>query len=173
MYIVSRCLLGVNCKYNGGNNRNDEVIRFCETHSCFDVCPETAGGLKSPRVPSELTESNDAKGAEPADGGAVAMRGKYFKVIDSEGTDVTANFVSGAARSYWDAIPEAERRGEPVEGAILKANSPSCGCGEVYDGTFTGRLTEGDGVFTALLKNNDITVATEKNFKEVFRDAIK
>ncbi len=126
MYIVSGCLLGHNCKYNGGNNRNEDVIDFCRGHSYCVVCPETEGGLPMPRPPAEY-----------ADG----------RVIDKEGRDVTKAFERGAEISLERAIREAEKLGEPIDGAILKANSPSCGSGQIYDGTFTGTLTAGYGCF--------------------------
>ena len=125
MYIVSGCLLGHNCKYNGGNNRNEDVIDFCRGHSYCVVCPETEGGLPMPRPPAEY-----------ADG----------RVIDKEGRDVTKAFERGAEISL----------------EILKANSPSCGSGQIYDGTFTGTLTAGYGCFAGKLRDRGITVISEK-----------
>jgi uncharacterized protein YbbK (DUF523 family) len=84
------------------------------------------------------------------------------KVIDREGRDLTQAFRDGAILSWNRAQREAEKAGEPIEGAILKANSPSCGSGMIYDGSFSGTLVPGDGVFAALLKENDIKVITEK-----------
>lgn len=141
MYIVSGCLLGHNCKYNGGNNRNEDVIDFCRGHSYCVVCPETEGGLPMPRPPAEY-----------ADG----------RVIDKEGRDVTKAFERGAEISLERAIREAEKLGEPIDGAILKANSPSCGSGQIYDGTFTGTLTAGYGCFAGKLRGRGITVISEK-----------
>lgn len=141
MYIISACLLGENCKYNGGNNRCRWVMNFAEQHKYVPVCPETEGGLKSPRLPSEIVGD---------------------KVINSDGEDVTQFFINGAVKSYEKAKDAAEKMGEPIEGAILKAKSPSCGCGQIYDGTFSGTLTRGDGFFTRLLIKDDIKVITEK-----------
>ncbi|MBR5230425.1 MAG: DUF523 domain-containing protein [Firmicutes bacterium] len=141
MYIISGCLLGHDCKYNGGNNRNEDVIKFCEDHRHVVVCPESAGKLPTPRPPAEI-------------------RGN--RVIDKNGTDVTEAFIKGAQVSLKTCMQLANFAGEELEGAILKANSPSCGCGQVYDGTFSGTLVEGDGVFAAMLKKHGIDIITEK-----------
>jgi uncharacterized protein YbbK (DUF523 family) len=135
MYIVSRCLLGCNCKYNGGNNRNEDVIEFCRTHDYITVCPEPAAGLPAPRQPAEIVPVEDG----------------YFKVLDREGNDLTRAFDYGAELSLKSALVEHGSRVRGtcrIEGAILKANSPSCGSGFIYDGTFSGRLTGGNGMFT-------------------------
>lgn len=141
MFIISRCLLGENCKYNGGNNRNEKVIGFCEKHSYMTVCPESAGNLPCPRPPAEKQGN---------------------RIVDKDGRDVTSNFLQGAQRCFRACVEEARRRGETPEGAILKANSPSCGYGAIYDGTFTGTLTEGNGVFAQILEDNNIEIITEK-----------
>lgn len=144
MYIVSRCLLGANCKYNGGNNDNESVKDLCEGHKILAVCPETEGGLEAPRPPAEQA------------GG---------RVIDSEGKDLTEAFWRGA-RICMDKVMAEVDSGEEPELAILKANSPSCGSCMIYDGTFTGTLTEGDGIFTKLLKEKNIKVITEKELEK-------
>ena len=141
LYLVSRCLLGGNCKYNGGNNRDPDVIEFCEGKDVFPVCPEVRGGLPTPRIPSEI-------------------RGD--RVVNREGTDVTEAFTCGASLTLADAEAFAEKHSLRIAGAVLKANSPSCGAGTVYDGTFTGTLTHGDGVFAALLRRRGIPVRTEQ-----------
>lgn len=141
MYLVSGCLLGHNCKYNGGNNYHEEVAAFCEKHSICIVCPEGAGGLPVPRPPAEYRDG---------------------KIIDREGKDVTEAFEAGAMVSLSKAIKKAEALGEEIEGAVLKANSPSCGSGQIYDGTFSGTLTKGDGCFTKKLKSIGIKVISEK-----------
>ena len=141
MYIVSACLLGANCKYNGGNNDNEDVKDFCEGHRIMTVCPETEGGLSSPRPPAE-------------------QQGE--KVVDCEGKDVTAEFTNGAEICLQKVLDS----GEEPELAVLKANSPSCGSCFVYDGTFTGTLTRGDGIFAGLIKARGIRVLTEKDISE-------
>ena len=122
MYIISGCLLGHNCKYNGGNNRCEEVVA-------------------KPRPPAEQV------------GG---------RILDREGNDLTEAFRKGAETSFQICVKAAELAGEPLEGAILKANSPSCGFGKIYDGSFSGVLTEGNGVFAQLLDRHRIEVITEK-----------
>lgn len=138
MYIVSACLLGANCKYNGGNNDNEAVKDFLEGHKVLAVCPETEGGLEVPRPPAE--QQGD-------------------KVVNSEGRDVTEEFERGASVCLKKVLDS----GEEPELAVLKANSPSCGSGCVYDGTFTHTLIPGDGVFAKLLKEKGIRVITEKD----------
>ena len=133
MYIVSACLLGANCKYNGGNNDNEDVKNFCEGHRIMTVCPETEGGLSSPRPPAE-------------------QQGE--KVVDCEGKDVTAEFRKGAEICLQKVLDS----GEEPELAVLKANSPSCGSCFVYDGTFTGTLVEGAGVTAQLLMDSGFSV---------------
>ena len=141
MYIVSGCLLGHNCKYDGGNNRNREVMDFCKTHRYMTVCPERAAKLPCPRPPAEKRGS---------------------RIINDRGEDVTEAFLRGARLSFNTCMEMAKLSGEKIEGAILKANSPSCGKGRIYDGTFSGTLIKGDGVFAAMLADAGIEVITEK-----------
>ena len=154
MFIVSSCLIGNNCKYNGGNNYNEDVVEFCRNHEVILVCPETSGGLKGPRMPAEQQYINASDG------------NLEIRVIDKEGNDLTGNFHKGAVVSLELALKQADELGEEIEGAILKANSPSCGSDNIYDGTFTGTLISGDGIFANLLKERGIPVMSEKNFKE-------
>ena len=178
MYIISRCLLGHDCKYDGGNNRNEELIEFCRTHDYVTVCPETAAGLEVPRDPAEIT------GVELAEGKA------RFTVMSKSGQDMSDDFDYGARLSLASVLVEAGNRVDRkgiIEGAILKANSPSCGTGAVYDGTFSGTLTRGFGVFADKLvdacleeRNNpdisdenrlfapDFKLCDENNFSRVF-----
>lgn len=141
MYIVSGCLLGHNCNYNGGNNRNDGVIEFCKSHRYVAVCPERAANLPCPRLPAEKVGN---------------------RILSKTGEDVTEAFVRGARISMSMCNEMAKISGEEIEGAILKANSPSCGSGKIYDGTFSGVLTEGSGVFASILAAQGIEVITEK-----------
>lgn len=144
MYIISRCLLGENCKYNGGNNRNESVIAFCRDRDFLTVCPEAEAGLPVPRPPAEYAEDG--------------------RITDKEGRDVTETFLAGA-RKCLDAVCVAEADGKKIEGAILKANSPSCGSGKIYDGTFSGVLTDGYGCFAGMLKAKGIKVISEKEIE--------
>ena len=141
MYIVSACLLGQNCKYNGGNNLNEEVVEFCKNHKYVTVCPESAGKRPTPRPPAERVGAS---------------------ILTKEGKDVTDAFVRGADISLKSCMEMARISGEEIEGAILKANSPSCGIGQIYDGTFSGTLTEGNGVFAGMLKRLGVEIITEK-----------
>ena len=152
IFIVSACLLGENCKYSGGNNRNQAVIDFLSDKEFVPVCPEVLGGLETPRAPSEY--ANDGSD----------------RIINTDGVDVTTNFELGAKRSLEIAREKArEGAGEfvgKIEGAILKGKSPSCGSNKIYDGTFSGKLMEGDGCFVRLLKKEGIKVVSEKEIEK-------
>ncbi len=122
--LVSACLLGTCCKYNGGHNRNEAVLRCLEGHEVVPVCPEQLGGLSTPRVPSEIREG---------------------RVVNRLGEDVDAFFRAGVER-VLALVAE-----KPVDLAILQSRSPSCGVRQVYDGTFTGTLKSGQGVLAQAL----------------------
>jgi len=136
MKLCSACLLGVNCRYDGRNALNKKVVELLEKETLIPVCPEQLGGLSTPREPAEIV-------------------GK--RVITSSGRDVTENFMRGAR----ETLKIAKLFG--VKEAVLKQGSPSCGCGRIYDGTFSGRTVKGDGVTTALLKRHGIKVVTEED----------
>ena len=154
MFIISKCLLGANCKYNGANNYNEDVVQFTKSHTFTMVCPETCGGLKSPRDPAEIVRSDDGS----------------FRVIDTKGVDLTRAFVEGATKELENSLEDAASKCERIEGAILKANSPSCGCGKIYDGSFSHTVIDGDGIFAGELKKRGIIIANENNFKEIFTE---
>lgn len=137
--LVSSCLLGDNCKYNGGNNYNKKVENYLKDKDYIKVCPECLGGLSIPREPSEITGD---------------------KVINKSGFDVTDEFYKGAKETLKIASDEQ------IDLAILKSNSPSCGCGMIYDGTFSNKLTNGDGITTRLLKEHGINIISSSEFKE-------
>ena len=134
--IISACLLGENCKYNGKSNHNQKVCALREKYDLVPVCPETAGGLKCPRLPAEIVGE---------------------KVFLSDKTDVTDEFKKGAQHTLKTAIAYDCRK------AVLKANSPSCGNKTVYDGTFSKKLVKGDGITAKLLKENGIVIFTEED----------
>ena len=138
--LVSACLLGENCKYNGKNNKNDSIIALCEKYDLIPACAEVLGGLSTPRPPSEIVGD---------------------KVINVKGDDVTENYRNGAMR----VLEIAKENGCKI--AILKANSPSCGNEMVYDGTFSGTLIYGQGILTKLLADNEITVYNEKEIDKI------
>lgn len=147
MYMVSACLLGCDCKYSGGNNRNEDVIKFLKDKEYIKVCPEVEGGLRTPREPSEIL---DGTGDDVLAGNS--------KVITKTGVDVTDNFVLGAQKILKEAILNK------VKIAILKSKSPSCGCGIIYDGSFSGTIRQGNGVTAELLLKNGIDVCDESSF---------
>lgn len=140
MVIVSACLMGENCKYNGKNNLRAELLGLKD--EAILICPEVAGGMETPRLPSEI---------EPGFSGDDVTIGKA-RVFASDGKDVTENFLHGSKK----ILEIAKENG--ITKAFLKQSSPSCGCGKIYDGTFTGVKKDGDGVLTALLKKNGIEV---------------
>ncbi|MEV5680378.1 DUF523 domain-containing protein [Streptomyces sp. NPDC052179] len=139
--LVSACLRGVPCRFDGRHKASPEVEAAVAGREPVPFCPETAGGLATPRRPAELIGGD---GHAVLDGMA--------SVVDDTGRDVTAEFVAGARLAL-----AAARHGGCRE-ALLMPRSPSCGRGTVHDGSFTGRLTGGDGVTAALLERNGITV---------------
>ena len=134
--LVSACLLGVDCKYSGGNNLNEKVLDYIKDYEVIPVCPEIMGGLSTPRPPSERIGD---------------------KVLNNQGIDVTNEYTKGANETLKLA------KLFNVKKALLKAKSPSCGKGKIYDGTFNGVLIEGNGVTVELLKKNGIEVITEQD----------
>ena len=146
MYVVSACLLGQNCKYDGGNNRCQEVVDFCAEKKYITVCPESAAKLPCPRPPAERVGD---------------------RIVNDKGRDVTDAFVKGAQLSLGTCTTLAGAMGAELKGAILKANSPSCGCGKIYDGTFSRTLTDGNGVFAEMLLAEGIPVITEKETETI------
>ena len=138
--LVSACLLGVNCRYKGDSCENEGVLKLLEKHTLIPVCPEQLGGLKTPRAPSEIVSG---------------------RVMNNLGEDVTKEYSLGAASALRIA------KLNKVRLAILKSRSPSCGCGQIYDGSFTGRKIPGDGICAALLKKNGIKVVTENELDSI------
>lgn len=141
MILVSACLAGIPCRYDGTAKDNERVRALIESGEARPLCPETLGGLKIPRVPSEIVGGD---GADVLDGRA--------KVMSREGEDRTQEFLCGA-----QATLELCRKHGATE-VWLKAKSPSCGVGHIYDGTFSGALRPGDGVTAALLRRNGVKV---------------
>ena len=136
MIIVSACLAGLHCRYDGGEKTNDEVLRLVAEGKAIPVCPEQAGGLTTPRLPCEIVNG---------------------RVMRKDGVDVTAEFEHGAQ----DCLALARLAG--AKSAILKAKSPSCGAGRIYDGTFSGTVIPGDGVFAALCRWEGLHLRTEED----------
>ena len=146
--LVSACLAGRACRYDGSSNRDDWVTRLMTSGRAVLACPEVDGGLGTPRPPAEIVGGS---GEEVLDGRA--------RVITRDGRDVTEAYVRGAERAL-----EAARRAD-IRIAVLKARSPSCGHDRVYDGTFTRTLTDGEGVTAALLRRHGVTVLTEEDLE--------
>lgn len=144
MILVSSCLCGEKCKYNGGDNFNKEVIEYLLSQEVVRVCPEVMGGLSTPRTPAEIV------GGSAQD----VLQGKA-KVMTKAGEDVTSAFLTGASKTL-----ELAKQFQ-IKKAILKAKSPSCGKGKVYDGTFNGQIIEGNGITAELLLKEGIQVMTE------------
>jgi len=129
--LISACLLGENCKYSGGNNYSPAAAALAERFELVPVCPERMGGLPTPRVPAERVGD---------------------KVLTRDGADVTEAYRRGAEQALETALANGVRR------AVFQERSPSCGCGAVYDGTFTGTLVPGEGVAAELLRKHGIEV---------------
>lgn len=132
--LISACLLGVPCRYDGASKPVPRIELLTERFVLVPVCPEQLGGLPTPRTPAERCGSC---------------------VLTRDGRDVTENYLRGAQ----EALRIARITG--CQTALLKAKSPSCGCGRIYDGTHTGTLTDGNGVTAALLMRNGISVCNE------------
>lgn len=135
--LVSACLLGVNCRYNGIEKADQGILDLLKRDDIrlIPICPEQLGGLSTPRMPSEINTER--------------------RVFTKDGRDVTEQYHRGALETLRLA------QLYDCSAAILKERSPSCGHGTIYDGTFTGKLTEGDGITAALLLEHDIAVYGE------------
>lgn len=128
---VSACLLGENCKYNGGNNYSKKLVEFLKDHQVISLCPEVLGGLPIPRKPAEIVD------------GEVKLK---------DGRSVDYEFKKGAQIALDKVIDNQ------VDLVILQSRSPSCGVNNIYDGSFSGKLVDGKGVFAKLLVDNGIDV---------------
>ena len=135
--LISACLIGLNCKYNGGNNENSKLVELMKEKDLVPICPEQLGGLKTPRVSAER---------------------KQEKVITKEGVDVTKEYQKGAE----EVLKLAKKLN--IKKAILKSRSPSCGTEEIYDGTFSHTLTKRDGITAELLRKNGIEVISSDRY---------
>jgi uncharacterized protein YbbK (DUF523 family) len=136
MILVSACLAGVECRYNASAYEIPQIVEMVKGGKAMPICPEILAGLSIPRPPAEQQNG---------------------KIISANGEDQTFDYLSGATIALKIALLVN------CKTAILKANSPTCGCGAVYDGTFTGRLIKGDGVFSRMLKEHNIEVFTEES----------
>ena len=137
--MVSACLLGENVKYNGGNNKNETLLRLLSGYSVIQVCPEVLGGLPVPRTPAEIVNG---------------------EVINRNGESVDEAFRKGAEKTLEIA------KQEKPDLIILQSRSPSCGVKQVYDGTFTGTLIPGQGVFAQMAQEAGFKVIDIEDIKE-------
>jgi uncharacterized protein YbbK (DUF523 family) len=137
MIIVSGCLADIKCRFDGKAKPCEEVIRLMAEGKAVPLCPEQLGGLPTPRLPAEIVAG---------------------KVIQSDGLDVSERFQRGAEEAIKIACMVGART------AILKARSPSCGSGKIYDGSFSKVLIDGDGVFATMCRQNGMDVKTEEDF---------
>ena len=138
--MVSACLLGENCKYNGGNNRSPELLHLLSGHEVVPVCPEVLSGLPTPRAPAEIVNG---------------------VVINREGVSVDDAFRLGAKKAIEMA------RQEKPDLIILQSRSPSCGVKEIYDGTFSGKLIPGYGVFAEMALQAGFRVIDAEDAPEI------
>lgn len=138
--LISACLLGEKCRYDGNDNLISELDLLREKCAFIPVCPEVLGGLPIPRNPSEIV---------------------FDRVVMNDGTDVTEEYLKGAEIALGTAIENG------CEIALMKAKSPSCGNGKIYDGTFSRTLTDSDGITVRLLKENGIRVFDERQISEL------
>lgn len=141
--LVSACLLGARCRYDGGSKPRPEILGLMLRHELVPVCPEQLGGLPTPRTPSE-------------------RRGR--RVVTKDGADVTEQFRRGAEETLRLCLALG------CEAAVLKERSPSCGKGRIYDGTFTGTLTDGWGVTAELLRRSGIPVYGESELEALLKN---
>jgi uncharacterized protein YbbK (DUF523 family) len=160
MILISACLLGENCKYNGGHNLNKRLINLLEKlglkGQIKPICPEVAGGLPTPRSPSEIVagEGND-------------ILNHKAKVINKNGSNVTNYFIRGAENVLKDI------KDENIDFAIFKARSPSCGSSQIYSGSFDGSIKNGEGVTTAILRQHGISVYSEEELGKMNEQILK
>lgn len=143
MILVSACLLGINCKYDGNNNKSDTIEKYLEGKQFIIVCPEQLGGLSTPRTPSEIVNNNS----------------DTLNVMSKDGKDVTENFIKGAKETL--KIAKMYKCTE----AILKEGSPSCGSNKIYNGSFSGIKIQGMGITAQILKKSGINILSEKDLE--------
>ncbi|MFX0548047.1 DUF523 domain-containing protein [Hathewaya histolytica] len=153
MILVSACLFGVNCRYDGENSLSEQLREFLKNHDFVLACPEELGGKPTPREPNEIINAT----------GKDVLEGKA-RIKSKKGEDSTEEFLKGA----YKALEIAKKN--KCEFAILKSKSPSCGYGRIYNGEFNGDKVKGNGVTAELLSQNGIKVFTEENLEEFFKE---
>ncbi|WP_310551282.1 DUF523 domain-containing protein [Paenibacillus glufosinatiresistens] len=150
MWMISACLAGEECRYDGRHGRIDTIARLVREGKAIQVCPEVLGGLSTPREPAEIIGGT----------GEDVLAGRA-RVMNRAGEDVTEAFIQGAKQT----LEQARRMG--ITKALLKQNSPSCGSKRIYDGQFAGVRVPGEGVTVALLRQAGIKVYSEDEWVEV------
>lgn len=138
--IVSGCLLGCDCRYKGDNCKCEELLALADKHILIPVCPEQLGGLSTPRDPAEIVGD---------------------KVISNHGKDVTYEYTKGAETALYIA------KVNKADAVVFKANSPSCGKGIIYDGTFTGNKKEGNGITVQMFLDEGYKIFTENEIQDL------
>lgn len=138
MIIVSACLAGIECRYNGSSHTIPDIVEMVKEGLALPICPEILASLPTPRLPAEQ---------------------RYNEIFSIDGRNVTETYFSGARIALQIALLIGSKK------AILKSKSPTCGYGMIYDGTFSNQLIQGDGIFCKLLQENNIKVYTEKSFQ--------
>lgn len=140
--LISACLFGKKCRYDGKDNLLECLEKIEKICNLIPVCPEVSGGLETPRNPSEIIGD---------------------RVVMNDGTDVTDEYVKGAEMALETALKN------DCKVALMKAKSPSCGSGKIYDGSFSRTLTDGDGIAVRLLKEHGVKVFTELEIDELLK----
>ncbi len=147
MILVSACLAGEKCRHDGSDCSNLVIEKLKEKGKIVAVCPEVIGGLPVPRLPCEIVQGN----------GQAVLEGKA-EVIDLAGKDITGQVLSGS----YAALALAKE--QKVRLAVLKSKSAVCGVGKIFDGSFQGRMIEGNGIFAALLLKAGIRTVSDEDF---------
>jgi len=146
MKLCSACLLGIRCRYDGRIKLNEKVVELSKKEILIPICPEQLGGLSTPRIPQEIQGCSGEK----------VLNGEC-KVLNKNNEDVADKFIKGAEETFKIAQLVGAKE------FIGKSKSPSCGCGQIYDGTFSGKLIKGNSVTAALLKRSGIKIISEED----------
>lgn len=141
--VISACLLGRNCKYNGGNNRSERIIALLQGQHLIPVCPEMQAGLGAPRPPVELLAG---------------------RIVDQAGHDLDACYREGVRQTM------AQLAGQPVDLAILQSRSPTCGVRQIYDGSFSRRLKDGQGILAGALAQAGVRLLDRAELEQAAGD---
>ena len=146
MILISSCLVGINCKYSGKNNFHSCFENLVNSGKAVPVCPEQLGGLTTPREPAEITKDETGN----------------LKVVTKTGTEVTKEYILGAERALSIA------KALVITQAVFQSRSPSCGCGKIYDGTFSKNLIVGNGITAELFIKNGVKVFSSEDYLAQF-----